>query len=57
MEAGMEEIEGETEKGVKARRTESYQAKERQSKVYSEQEKQCHLWLTKTSIRERQPPL
>ena len=46
MEAGMEEIEGETEKGVKARRIESYQAKEQQSKVYSEQEKECHLWLT-----------
>ena len=33
-------------KGVKTRRAESYQAKERQSKVYSEQEKECHLWLT-----------
>ena len=33
-------------KGVKARRVESYQAKEQQSKVYSEQEKECHLWLT-----------
>ena len=28
--------------GVKAR-TESYRAKEQQSKVYSEQEKECHL--------------
>ena len=46
MEAGMEEIEGEREKGVKAGRTESYQAKEQQSKVYSEREKECHLWLT-----------
>ena len=34
------------EKGVKARRVESYQAKEQQSKVCSEQEKECHLWLT-----------
>ena len=33
-------------KGVKARRVESYQAKEQQSKVCSEQEKECHLWLT-----------
>ena len=33
-------------KEVKAGRTESYQAKEQQSKVYSEQEKECHLWLT-----------
>ena len=33
-------------KGVKARRIESYQAKEQQSKVYSEQEKECHMWLT-----------
>ena len=32
-------------KGVKARRVESYQAKEQQSKVYSEQEKECHLWI------------
>ena len=31
---------------MKARRVESYQAKEQQSKVYSEQEKECHLWLT-----------
>ena len=31
---------------MKARRTESYQAKEQQSKVYSEQDKECHLWLT-----------
>ena len=46
MEAGMEEFEGERKKGVKARRVESYQAKEQQSKVYSEQEKECHLWLT-----------
>ena len=30
-------------KGVKARRVESYQAKQQQSKVYSEQEKECHL--------------
>ena len=33
-------------KGVKARRIESYQAEEQQSKVYSEQKKECHLWLT-----------
>ena len=33
-------------KGVKARRIESYQAKEQQSNVYSELEKECHLWLT-----------
>ena len=33
-------------KGMKTRRIESYQAKEQQSKVYSEQEKECHLWLT-----------
>ena len=46
MEASMEEIEGEMEKRVKTRRIESYQAKEKQSKVYSEQEKECHLWLT-----------
>ena len=31
---------------MKARRVESYQAKEQQSKAYSEQEKECHLWLT-----------
>ena len=31
---------------MKARTIESYQAKEQQSKVYSEQEKECHLWLT-----------
>ena len=46
MEAGTEEIERETEKGAKARRIESYQAKKQQSKVYSEQEKECHVWLT-----------
>ena len=33
-------------KGVKARRIESYQAKEQQSKVYSEPGKECRLWLT-----------
>ena len=33
-------------KGVKAKRIESYQAKEQQSKAYNEQEKECHLWLT-----------
>ena len=37
----MEEIEGETEK-----RIESYQANEQQSKVYNEQEKECHLCVT-----------
>ena len=42
----MEEIAGETKKGVKAGRIESCQAKEQQSKFYSEQEKECHLWLT-----------
>ena len=31
---------------MKARRIEIYQAKEQQSEVYSEQEKECHLWLT-----------
>ena len=44
----MEEFEGETEKGVKVRRGESYQAKEQQSEIYSEQEKECHLWLTQS---------
>ena len=29
-------------KGVKAKRVESYQEKEQQSKVYSEEEKECH---------------
>ena len=39
-------LKGKWKKGVKVRRVESYQAKEQQSKVYSEQEKECHLWLT-----------
>ena len=44
-------------KGVKARRTESYQAKEQQSKVYSEQEKECHLWLTQNLNPRKTAPL
>ena len=48
MEAGWRSLKEKRKKGVKApaRRVESYQAKEQQSKVYSEQEKEFHLWLT-----------
>ena len=33
-------------KGVECRRVESYKTKEQQSKVFRDQEQECHLWLT-----------
>ena len=33
-------------KGVERNRVESYKTKERQSKVFRDQEQECHLWLT-----------
>ena len=34
------------EEGVKARRIESYESKEQQSKLFRDQEQECHLWLS-----------
>ena len=45
----VEEIEAEVEKGVKNQRIEEYGTKEQQSKLYREQEQECHVCLSRIS--------
>ena len=40
------EKKNELKRGVKARRIESYESKEQESKVFRDQEQECHLWLS-----------
>ena len=46
VETNLEESQNGTKKGLECRRIEMYKAKQQQSKLFSDQEEECQIWLS-----------